>query len=60
MIGIMLAAVSIWLMAKCFDAQIGYSEAVALICRTSPLGFVAGLQIQSLPMWYCESSPYSL
>ena len=48
MADIMLAAVSIWLVVKYFDAQVGYSEVIALFCRGSPLGFVAVLQIQSL------------
>ena len=47
-VDIMLAAVSLWLVVKYFDAQVGYSEAIPLFCRDSPLGFVAVLQIQSL------------
>ena len=47
-IDIMLAAVSIWLVVKYFDDQVGCSEVIALFCRGSSLGFVAVRQIQSL------------
>ena len=49
-VDIMLAAVSIWLVVKYFDAHVGYNEVIALFCRGSPLGFVTLLQIQSLPL----------
>ena len=49
-VDIMLAAVSMWLVVKYFDAHVGYREVIALFCRGSPLGFVAVLQIQNLPL----------
>ena len=42
---IMLAVVSIWLLVKYSDAQVGYKEVIALFCRGSPVGFAAVLQI---------------
>ena len=49
-VDIMLAAVSIWPVVKYFDAHVRYNEVLALFCRGSPLGFVAVLQIKSLPL----------
>ena len=46
----MLAAVSIWLVVRYFDAHVGYNEVIALFWRDPPLGSVAVPQIQSLPL----------
>ena len=54
----MLATVSIWFEEKYFDAQVGYSEVIALFCSGSPLGFDAVLQIQSLLLQFFQSSAY--
>ena len=50
MVDIMLAALSILLVVKYLDTQVGCNEVIALFCRDSSLGFVAVLQIQSLPL----------
>ena len=57
-VDIMLAAVSVWLVVKYFDAQVRYSKVIALFCRSSPLGFVAVIQFQSLLLKFFKSSAY--
>ena len=56
-VDIMLAAVSIWLEVKYFDAQVGYSEVIALFCSGCPLGFDAALQIQGLLLQFFNLIP---
>ena len=55
-VAIMSTAVSIWLVVRYFDDQVGYSEVIALFCRGSPLGFVAVSQIQSSLLQFFKSS----